>query len=451
MVASSPPIEEQNFHSLLKVWMKLLMSYSVAEKGVLVIQDSHHLRILAQGKISDGRLEINTDQGVIHDDNDFPASIVRDVIDNPRELIAETAIPSPYLCFPVILKDQKLGAVYLENLPDNPPLSSDRSELIRLMCSQAALLICNLHIFENLKNSAHREAETAKLWEEIKRRRKSEMKLEQAQRQLIQILDTSNEAIIAFNHDYKITFFNRKAEVLFGYTFQELSGHSISHIFPELEEELRSEQFGMRGKLTPSSIYPFPYRYLVKSGELDGESLHLAIAPLKGESGYVLTVEDPSSPHPPTSNTLKQWEDTFSTLIELIVRDQPQLLNQFRPLPQNLDQILDMPAKEDSSKPLREVLVEIMNLSLSYWGLTTQGSKGDLAEKSKIWHATVDSLGAFRTRTLDRYLRLETIPQNPNWRNVFLTAQFVMQYCPDTAPDLKEELKKYLEKAKSLI
>ena len=277
------------------------------------------------------------------------------------------------------------------------------------------------------------------------------MKLEKAQRQLIQILDTSNEAIVAFNHDFKITFFNRKAEVLFGYTFQELSGHSISNIFPELEGELRSgEQAGMRGKLTTSPDYAFPYRYIVKSGELDGESLHLAVVPLKGESGYVLTVDESSS-HTSSSQTLRQWEDTFSTLIELVVRDQPQLLKQFRPLPENLDQIMDIPGKNERTKPLREILVEIMNLSLSYWGLTTQRTKGELAEESKIWHASIDSLGAFRTRTLDRYLKLETIPQHPNWRNVFLTAQFVLQYCPDNAPELKEQLRTHLTKAKSII
>jgi FixJ family two-component response regulator len=78
---------------------------------------------------------------------------------------------------------------------------------------------------------------------------------------------------------------------------------------------------------------------------------------------------------------------------------------------------------------LRECAVEVMALSLQYWRQTTRKGKVVLAEESGIWTATLEHGGSYRTRTLDRYLRLQTLPPNPRFADVMDTAHFVLGRC----------------------
>ena len=55
-------------------------------------------------------------------------------------------------------------------------------------------------------------------------------------------------------------------------------------------------------------------------------------------------------------------------------------------------------------------------------------SKFDFAEKSGIWRVHLDR-SSLQTRTLDKYLTIETLPKNPRWRDVIATAEFVLAEC----------------------
>ena len=78
---------------------------------------------------------------------------------------------------------------------------------------------------------------------------------------------------------------------------------------------------------------------------------------------------------------------------------------------------------------LRECVVEVMALSLQCWRQSTRKGKVDLAEESGIWTATLEHGGSYRTRTLDRYLRLQTLPPNPRFSDVMDTGHFVLNRC----------------------
>lgn len=108
----------------------------------------------------------------------------------------------------------------------------------------------------------------------------------------------------------------------------------------------------------------------------------------------------------------------------------------------------DQLAIDDPVEKSRELLVEVTSLSLRYWMQTTSKSKIDLAQDSGIWTASIDQYGTYNTRTFDRYLNINKLPQNPRWQNVLQTAYFVIQNCPETAEAVKtnlEEKIKYLE------
>jgi two-component system sensor histidine kinase ChiS len=81
-----------------------------------------------------------------------------------------------------------------------------------------------------------------------------------------------------------------------------------------------------------------------------------------------------------------------------------------------------------------------MNLSLCYWELASGKTKLDLAEQSGIWTITKDYFEGGRTRNLDRYLRISTIPKNPNLNNVLKTGDFVLAKCQREYPDISNKL-----------
>jgi two-component system, sensor histidine kinase ChiS len=83
--------------------------------------------------------------------------------------------------------------------------------------------------------------------------------------------------------------------------------------------------------------------------------------------------------------------------------------------------------------PLRETfrraLVEVMLSAVDAWERSMQLSRLELAERSRLWRVSIDD-GRLRARTMDRYLSLTKLPQNPHWRDVLRTAYFVLEHCP---------------------
>ena len=77
---------------------------------------------------------------------------------------------------------------------------------------------------------------------------------------------------------------------------------------------------------------------------------------------------------------------------------------------------------------LRADLVALMRACLDAWERSTRTTPLELAERSGIWRITIDD-GRLRTRTLNRYLDVETLPARPRWREVLRTAYFVLSEC----------------------
>ncbi len=95
-----------------------------------------------------------------------------------------------------------------------------------------------------------------------------------------------------------------------------------------------------------------------------------------------------------------------------------------------------------SSQPLSELLVSTMIDCIALWEKATQTNKVELADRSKIWKISVDS-GRLRTRSLDKYLSLKALPDNPRWRNVVKTCHFVLSECELSSHD-REQLTTHL-------
>ena len=74
------------------------------------------------------------------------------------------------------------------------------------------------------------------------------------------------------------------------------------------------------------------------------------------------------------------------------------------------------------------LLVTAMHDCLAIWEKSTNTNKVELADQSKIWKISIDE-GRLRTRSLDKYLSLKKLPENPRWRNVVKTCHFILSEC----------------------
>ena len=91
----------------------------------------------------------------------------------------------------------------------------------------------------------------------------------------------------------------------------------------------------------------------------------------------------------------------------------------------------------DKTADKRSLCVQLMNNILTCWHDCTGGSKADLAHQTGLWKVYVDRNGWERTQTLDKYLEQATIPENPRYKTVIQTAEYVILHC-ENSPHLND-------------
>lgn len=91
----------------------------------------------------------------------------------------------------------------------------------------------------------------------------------------------------------------------------------------------------------------------------------------------------------------------------------------------------------------RQLLVDLLVDTIAIWEKSTQTDRIELADKSKIWKVSIDD-GRLRTRSLDKYIDINKIPQNPRWRNVVRTCHYILAECSLDSAD-REMLEVKLE------
>ena len=82
----------------------------------------------------------------------------------------------------------------------------------------------------------------------------------------------------------------------------------------------------------------------------------------------------------------------------------------------------------DNAGEFKVALVELMVSCLEIWQLNTSKSNIELAEQSGLWLVSIEN-GQLRTRTMNRYLHIDKIPDNPRWQQVVKTAHYILSNC----------------------
>ena len=169
---------EINLDKLVATLLQLVIENAGADAGALILKSGENLLIEARGK---SRLKITVDVHPIPVDKSgdkIPVTIVNYVARTGDQLVinnvkiekifaADPYIiehePKSILCLPLHYQSKLIGIIYLENNLTVDAFTTERLEIINLLCSQAAISLENAKLYQNMQktNQALEEAKVA--------------------------------------------------------------------------------------------------------------------------------------------------------------------------------------------------------------------------------------------------------------------------------------------------
>ncbi|MFN6527621.1 AAA family ATPase [Nostoc sp. ChiSLP03a] len=159
--ASQTLSEQIELEKLLSSLLKIVIEDAGADKCVLMLLRDD--RLLVKGLIVEGAQPIVLQRIPIEESQDIPLKLIYKVLHNRQTvvLVDATADPTlandPYivrqqpksiLCSPILHQGQLKGILYLENNLAMGAFTSDRVELLNLICAQAAISLENARLYE---------------------------------------------------------------------------------------------------------------------------------------------------------------------------------------------------------------------------------------------------------------------------------------------------------------
>ncbi len=263
--------------------------------------------------------------------------------------------------------------------------------------------------------------ENTEMRDEITRRIQVEDALRLSQRRMKQMLEVLDDGLICVDARGVLTFANHAARQIFKEQLeigQTRLGDLISprHIAALHDTSDDAEPSGIRLNLNGQGWDMHMFDMLPEAG-----AGHAIVFSRIGRSKFVTTIRD-----------------AVDTTIS------------------EMDVTTDTPATAPKQRDAyRTLLVQAMTETLDLWSIISQrGNKVDFAEQSGIWRVSLDKT-SLQTRTLDKYLLIETLPENPRWRDVIRSLNFILAQADkaDAAPETTERmmrLRKILEELREM-
>jgi PAS domain S-box-containing protein len=172
MKASQAISSEIELDQLLCSLMQILIENAGAQTGFLILENAGEWVIEAFGELNDSESECATRVlRSIPITNQLPESIVQSVIQTHEAVILNDAtregnfINDPYiqdhrtqsvLCLPMLNQSKLVGVLYLENQSATGAFTPERSQMLHLLSTQAAIAIENAKLYSKLRASESR-------------------------------------------------------------------------------------------------------------------------------------------------------------------------------------------------------------------------------------------------------------------------------------------------------
>lgn len=249
---------------------------------------------------------------------------------------------------------------------------------------------------------------------------------------LERLLDLDDSAILCFGNDQEAVYFNRGAATLFGYAPDEIGDLDLRDLFAEDVVDLMRDTdrggSGARGKLQAQLTClgkdgsRFERQAVIRSLDVQGGRGYAIVLNALPRAGEYLSAETVVTSVQRNEQRMNAVEQSLNSLLE-IARNAPGLI----PAASGIDLLVGEGTETGGARPaVREQAVNVMLCALACWEHDLGRSKLELAEESRIWPVYIDK-STPTTRTLDKYLNLDSCPKHPRTQRVIDTAEFVLK------------------------
>ncbi len=258
-----------------------------------------------------------------------------------------------------------------------------------------------------------RRQENQRLQQELRLREQVEASLLETQGRLLEQLESAPEAILCLRQDGRIRFANDAAAKLFKRTSEQLKRSQGDEIIVPKYLKLEQEHF---------------------CGEIEAfigdtrQRLSCDVLRLAEASGldamYIF-----NAGHNIDAERIDNLETAIEALSSYAFEGDKNKLEQLKQLGGEFTQLADKVcgSSKDKQDIMRELLVDTMTTALEYWETDSGKTKFNFAEQSGLWRVYLDR-STLQTRTLDKYLRIETLPKTPRWRTVLSTIDYILEH-----------------------
>ncbi|MEH1886096.1 GAF domain-containing sensor histidine kinase [Nostoc sp.] len=218
--ASQTLSSEIELEKLLATLLQVTIENAGADKCVLMLLRDE--RLLIKGIVNAGMEPIVLQQIPVEESQDIPLELVYSVKHSlePTVLFDATAEPrfasdsyilsqqpKSILCSPILLRGKFAGIVYLENNLTTGAFTSDRVNILNLLCTQAAISL------ENARLYAHEQEKSQVLQESLHKLQQSEMRFKE-------LFEKSADAIMLWGCDGLVDC-NQATVELFAYSHKD--------------------------------------------------------------------------------------------------------------------------------------------------------------------------------------------------------------------------------------
>ncbi|WP_299019007.1 response regulator [uncultured Photobacterium sp.] len=275
------------------------------------------------------------------------------------------------------------------------------------------------------------------LEQEIKHRESIEAGLLETQSRLLGLLESTSEGIICVQEDGRIRYANSAAGKLFQRAPEVIERHNIEDILAtHLPADITNSRH-FNGSLI--------YRIGEELKTLETDVINLP----EGSGLQRMFIFDNGGAA--TQQRVQVLENAIDVLSGFAFDGDKGNLQQLRELGGEFTRLADKldNSVQNKTDSLRVLLVDVMKATLKLWETSAQKNKFELAEESGLWRVYLDR-STLQTRTLDKYLHLETLPKTPRWRTVLSTIDFVLERCCAPTPE-RQNIKKMKDKLQHLV
>lgn len=266
---------------------------------------------------------------------------------------------------------------------------------------------------------------------------------------LQRLLDLDDSALMCFDNDSEAVYFNKAATSLFEYASDEITDLQSNDLFTDDIRRLLNNAAASDQSKPDNLLRQLTCKH--KNGQLFNCNASINTVDVMGKSGFAIALNSIQRDQPANTaesdQRLNVVEQTLSKLLDF-AKDNPGVISGLgQPGLTGVNEV----AVQAEKFQLREQVVKVMSLSLACWQHKLGKSKLALAEESNIWPVYMDK-STPTTRTLDRYLNIDSCPKNPRSQRAVDTAEFVIRNMNSKLPEVKcTELYSTLETFRLLI